>query len=183
MTTSKRLAAHRASVSAENQVPPSPDGPDEIEPTENPKKKDDLMPNEDEMKAAADAARTEGHGAGFKAANERMNKVFASEHYVGREALAQSLLASDALSADDVIGHLEKAPKAVASTTTTLTADEQKAAAEAAAREEMKKTIAETGNSNIDASAGGGGKPDKRAQADAVWDRAAAKVDARRKGA
>lgn len=172
MTTSKRLAAHRTSASAENpEVPPSPDSPDEIETPVDPKKKDKAMPNEDEMNAAADAARTEGHGAGFKAANERMNKVLASEHYVGREALAQSLLASEALSADDVIAHLGKAPKAAATTTTTtLTAEEQQAAAEAAGREEMKKTLAETGNSNIDAD--GGKKPDKKAESDSVWAKA-----------
>ena len=171
MTTSKRLAAHRTSVSAEDpEVPTSPDGPDETEPTENPKKKDDQMPNEDEMQAAVATARTEAHSLGFKAANERMNKVFASEHYVGREALAQSLLASEALSADDVIGHLEKAPKAIASTTTTLTAEEQQNAAETAAREEMKKAIAETGNSNIDADSGK--KPDKKAESDGVWNKA-----------
>ncbi|BBD98042.1 hypothetical protein SAMIE_1015430 [Sphingobium amiense] len=171
MTTSKRLAAHRASAANEDpQVSPAPVGPGKDEKPTNPDKEKPSMPTEDEMAAAAEAARKEAHTSGFKAANERMNKVFASEHYVGREALAQSLLASEALSAEDVIGHLEKAPKAAAETTTALTAEQQQAASEAAAREEMKKAIAETGNSNIDAD--GGKKPDKKAEADSVWTKA-----------
>ncbi|MAN11095.1 MAG: hypothetical protein CMN63_01525 [Sphingobium sp.] len=171
MTISKRLAAHRASAPDEDpEVPSSPAAPDENETPENPKKKDDPMPDETENKAAVDAARTEGHGAGFKAANERMAKVLASEHYVGREALAQSLLASEALTADDVIGHLEKAPKAAASTTTALSEEQQRAAAEEAGRTEMKAALEQTTNSNIDAD--GGKKPDKKAEADSVWAKA-----------
>ena len=170
MTTSKCLAAHRASVSAESpEVPNSPDGPDENETPENPKKKDDQM-NDEELKAAVDAARTEGHGVGFKAANERMNKVFASEHFVGREALAQSLLAKEALTADDVIGLLETSPKAAATTTASLTEEQQREAAEKGAREEMKAELGKTQNSDIDAN--GGKEPDKKAQADSVWTKA-----------
>jgi hypothetical protein len=171
MTTSKRLAAHRASVSAENpEVPNSPAAPDESETPENPKKKDDPMPDENDNKAAVDAARTEGHGAGFKAANERMNKVFASEHYVGREALAQSLLASDGLSADDVIGHLSKAPKAEATNTATLTEEQLRETAEEAGRQEMKAELGKNKNSDIDANTDKG--PDKKAAADGVWAKA-----------
>ena len=174
MTTSKRLAAHRAAVSAQDpeipEVPTPPEKPGEDETPTNPKKKDDSMPNEDEAKAAVEAARTEGHGAGFKAANERMNKVFASEYYVGREALAQSLLAKEALSADDVIGLLETSPKAAAAAPAALTEEQQREAAEAAARAEMKAELGKTPNSDIDAN--GGTEPDKKAQADSVWAKA-----------
>lgn len=171
MTTSKRLAAHRTSVSAEDpEVPNSPDAPDETETPETPKTKEKPMPTEDDMQAAVATAKTEARSLGFKEANERMNKVFASEHYAGREALAQSLLASEALSADDVIGHLEKAPKAAATTTTSLTDEQQRKAAEDAGREEMKKALEETGNSNIDADSGK--KPDKKAESDNVWAKA-----------
>lgn len=181
MTTSKRLAAHRTSVSAEDpEVPNSPDAPVENEPPVDPKKKDKEMPDDNEMKAAADAARTEGHGAGFKAANERMNAVFASEHYAGREAMAAKLLGKPAMTAEDIIDVLADTPKVE---TSKLSAEELKAAAEEAGRKEMQAALDETKNSDIDATGGGGAKPDKRAQSDAVWDRAAAKVDARRKGA
>ena len=181
MTISKRLAAHRASASDEDpEVPSSPAAPDENETPENPKKKDDPMPDETENKAAVDAARTEGHGAGFKAANERMSAVFASEHYNGREGMAAKLLGKPAMTAEDIIDVLADTPKAE---TSKLSAEELKAAAEEAGRKEMKSALEETVNSNIEANGGGSGKADKRAQADAVWDRAAAKVDARRKGA
>lgn len=172
MTTSKRLAAHRASASAEDpEVSPAPVGPGKDEKPTNPEHEDDNMPTEEEMKAAAEAARKEAHATGFRAANERMNKVLASDHYVGREALAQSLLASEALSADDIIGHMEKAPKAAAAAdTAALTAEQQKAAAEAAGREEMKAALELDKNSDIDANGGKG--PDKKAQTDAVWTKA-----------
>ena len=55
MTISKRLAAHRASAPDEDpEVPSSPAAPDENETPENPKKKDDPMPDETENKAAVD---------------------------------------------------------------------------------------------------------------------------------
>lgn len=178
MTSSKRLTAHRTSVSAENPgVPNSPDSPDENEPLNNPKKKDDPM-NDEELKAAVDAARAEGDGAGFRRANERMTKVTASEYYTGREALAQSLLASDGLSADDIIGHLSKAPKAEAANTAALTDEQQRQAAEEAGRSEMKAELEKNKNSEIDASSGKG--PDKKAAADAVWDKANAKFEQRK---
>jgi hypothetical protein len=185
MSASKRLAAHRASASAEDpEVPATPANPDETETPTIPGKKDDDMPTEEEMKAAAEAASKTAPPAGFKAANERLSKVLGSDHYAGREALAQSLLASEALSADDIIGHLEKAPKSVASTdNTSLTAEEQRAAAEEAGRKEMQAALEKNTNSNIDASTGKDPKADARKKTDDVWDRAAAKVQAHRKGA
>ena len=139
MTISKRLAAHRASAPDEDpEVPSSPAAPDENETPENPKKKDDPMPDETENKAAVDAARTEGHGAGFKAANERMGAVFASEHYTGREAMAAKLLGKPAMTAEDIIDVLADTPKAE---TSKLSAEELKAAAEEAGRKEMKSAL------------------------------------------
>lgn len=175
MAESKRLAAHRAAAPGDDpntdeiEIPNPVDEPGEGELTAKPKK-EPKMPNEDDATAAIDTARTEGHGAGFKAANERMNQVLASEHYAGRETLAQSLLASDKLTAAEVIDHLAKAPKAAAPVGAELTDEQKREAAEAGGRAEMKDALAASGNSNIDA--GGGAKPDAKAEADAVWNKA-----------
>lgn len=176
MAESKRLAAHRAAASAAKAAPTddqeiqTPDAPGEDEETPSTVSKPKEKSMDDETKAAVDAARTEGHAAGIKAANERMNAVFASERYAGREAAAAKLLGK-AMSAEDIIDVLGDMPKAQAPSG--LSEDQQREAAEEGGRKAMKDALAETGNSDIDANGGGG-----RQQPDAgsVWDKAIAKV-------
>lgn len=177
MATSKRLAAHRETLRAGSDPAPSededltPDSPGEDDgalPTTTSTEKEKSM--DDEAKAAIEAARTEGRETGLKSANERMNKVFASEHYVGREAAAAKLLGKPNLSAEDITELLADMPKAQPAAAT-LTEDQQRAAAEEAGREEMKAALDQNKNSDIDAG-GGAPQPDKRAAADAVWDKA-----------
>ncbi|MBB4859639.1 ribosomal protein L12E/L44/L45/RPP1/RPP2 [Novosphingobium chloroacetimidivorans] len=126
---------------------------------------------DDETKAAIDAARTEGREAGSKSATERMNKVFASEHYAGREAAAAKLLGKPNLSAEDITELLADMPKAGVPEAPALTEEQQRAAAEEAGRKEMQAALEQNKNSDIDAG-GGAPQPDKRAAADAVWDKA-----------
>lgn len=71
----------------------------------------DSIEKEKEMTEETEKVRAEAHADGFKAANDRMNAVFASEHYTGREALAQKLLAKN-MSADDIIDVLAATPAA-----------------------------------------------------------------------
>lgn len=61
--------------------------------------------------ADVDQAVATASAAAMKAASERYNTVLASEHYAGRETLAQALLAKDALSAQDIIETLQAAEK------------------------------------------------------------------------
>lgn len=176
MTQSSRLAAHRAAAAiaaAEQEIPPASslapaDTNEPTTPTNQAKEKP--MPTEEEMKAAITTAEQKGRDEATQAATQRMTTVFASEHYAGREPLAAKLLGKS-LSAEDIIDLLADAPKAAP---VALTAEQIAAAAEAAevaAREEMARTLAETGNSNIDANGGQGGasKPDTKAEADTVW--------------
>jgi hypothetical protein len=179
MTRSKRLAAFREAARAEDQTSPAeqenptPDGPGEEnreDPPATPSTKEKSM-TEEEMKAAVEAARTEGRDTGLKSANDRMNAVFASEHYAGREAAAAKLLGKPNLSAEDITELLADMPKAEAPKTPALTEEQQRSAAEEAGRQEMKAALDQNKNSDIDAG-GGALKPDKRAEADAVWDKA-----------
>ena len=125
--------------------------PDEPETkTQESKKKDKDMTDE-EKAAITDAARKEGHEAGFKAATDRMNAVFASEHYAGREATAAKLLGKPSMSAEDIVDVLADMPKAEKQE---LSADQQREAAEAAGRQEMQDALKSQKNSNIDADSG-----------------------------
>ena len=133
------------------------------------KKKDDDMSDSQNAAAVADAEK-KGHEAGFSAANDRMNTVFASEHYVGREAMAAKLLGKPSMSAEDIVDVLADTPKAEKSA---LTDEEAKKAAEEAGRKEMKDALAGNKNSDIDANGGGKGG-DKQVDATAVWDKAIA---------
>lgn len=114
------------------------------------KRKDTDMA-EAEQNAAVETAKKEGQAAGFKAANDRMNAVMASEHYAGREATANKLLSKEGMSAEDIIDVLATTPKAEA---TALTPDAAKEAAEAAGRKEMQDAIKSGTNSDVDADAG-----------------------------
>lgn len=133
--------------------------------TDKPKVKEIKMP-EDEAATAAIVASA--HADGVKAANDRMNKVFASNEYVGREAQAAKLLGKN-MTAEDIIDVLADMPKVVP---TAVDETAIKAAAEEAARNEMAATIAKTGNSNVDAGTASEPVADKRAAADAVWAKA-----------
>lgn len=66
------------------------------------------------LDTAVAAAKTEGAKEGATAERERFKAVMASEHYAGREALATKMLTTTALSAEEVVGLLEDAPKATA---------------------------------------------------------------------
>lgn len=158
MTTSMRLAAFRAAQTSEEEPEiPAPAVPDDDEDEEttttSTKKKEASMADETTTEAALEQARTEAATAATKAANARFSAVLASEHYAGRETLAQTLLGNDKMSAEEITAALAVAPKGGTEASTTD--------ADAAAREEMRNAISETGNSEADASGGGKGKGDK----------------------
>lgn len=179
MATSKRLTAHREAARVEAECPPddnkplTPDEPGEDDrdtpPTTTSTKKEKSV--DEETKAAIEAARTEGRDTGLKSANERMNAVFASEHYAGREAAAAKMLGKPNLSAEDIVDLLADMPKAEPQAAAGLTEEQQRAAAEEAGRKEMKAALEEGQNSQVDAGTGGG-KPDKRKASDDVWTKA-----------
>lgn len=178
MTMSKRLAAFRENARAEAESPPreeenlTPNKPGEENgalPTPPSNEREKSMTDE-EMKAEIEKARAEGHQAGLKAANERISKVHASEHYAGREAAAAKLFSKPNLSAEDITELLADMPKAAAPASG-LTEEQQRAAAEEAGRQEMRSALEQNKNSDIDAG-GGAQQPDKRAASDAVWDKA-----------
>ncbi len=132
---------------------------------------------EADQNAAVEAAKKEANAEGFKAASDRLSAVMASEHYAGREAAAGKLLTKAALfsaSADDIVDLLADMPKVEH---TALTEEQQREAAEEGGRKEMRDALGADKNSKIDADEGKGGKPDKRAASDAVWDRARATID------
>lgn len=176
MTDSKRLAAHRARASAADAPETPNSAPDALggepqgnEPATNTIEKENEMADEAHTAALA-AAREEGQKAGFTSANERMNAVFASEHYAGRETLAAKMLAKPGLEAKDIIDLLADAPKTAAPAAAEGNDAELREAAEKAGREQMKAAIEETGNSDIDT--GSAPKADtKKAHGDA-WAKA-----------
>lgn len=166
------LKATKASSEAPEDIEDIEDEGDGSPPPAKSKKKEPVMADETQTAAALDAAKKEGHDAGFKAATDRFNAVMASEHYAGREASAAKLLTNGALfsaSADDVWAILADMPKVEQ---TALTEEDQRAAAEEGGRKEMKEVLGKSANSNIDANAG-------KAKAEtpaAVWDSAIASV-------
>jgi hypothetical protein len=171
-----RFSGLPSAIAAKAKADPTPedeemDDEEDCESSPASKKKEPKM-NDDKTAAAIDAARKEGHDAGFKAASDRFNAVMASEHYEGREAQAKAMLGKTALAASDIIELLAAAPKAAPTASDDAAVKE---AAEAAARAEMQASIAQTGNSNIDA--GNDAAPDKDAAISAGYDRAVAKVN------
>jgi len=130
------------------------------------KQKENDMPDE-EKAALVDAAKKEGQQAGFKEANDRMNKVFASEHYTGREATAAKLLGKPAMSADDIIDVLADMPKVEKSG---LTEEQQRKAAEEGGRKEMQDAMNSRGNAEL--GQGDASEPNSRAKSASVWARA-----------
>ena len=181
MTTSKRLAAHLAKT-ADDRAPGAtqdspPDNPGEVEggaasdPTSDDKEKDQV--DEAQHAAAVAQAREEAEKAALTASTARMNAVFASEHYAGREAAANRLLGKPNLTAEDITEMLADLPKTTPAAA--LTEEQQRAAAEEAGRKEMQAALAEGKNSGVDANNGGGGadpKAEARKASDAVWAKA-----------
>lgn len=182
MPASKRLAAHRLAAADRGDDEVEPKNPltpeDEDDESEQPEKttgKDDDMAEANQT-AAIDAAKAEARAEGMKAASDRLIAVKAHANFEGREAAAFDLLADEDLanmSAEAIGRLLGKMPKAE---TTALTEEQQREAAEKGGREEMKDALAAGKNSNINAN-DEPGKPDARAQSDAVWDKARARID------
>jgi len=181
MTVSKRLAAHLAAKTASDAAPDStenspPEKPGEVEggPASNPESdhKENDQVDEAEHAAAVAQAREEAEKAALAASTTRMNAVFASEHYAGREAAANRLLGKPNLTAEDITEMLADLPKTAPAAA--LTEEQQRAAAEEAGREEMRKALESGQNSNVDANNGGGTDPkaDARKASDAVWAKA-----------
>lgn len=161
MTTSKRLAAHRATASSASEEPEITDLPDDDEDQQAGKQKDKTKmsdTNKDQEAAVAQAAAD-----AKKEANERFSAVLASEHYTGRETLAKNLLATD-LSADQIIAALADAPAKAEAPATTTSEDDLKKAKEDGQREGMKAAAGHD-NSNVDPN-GGGNKDGKPAASD-----------------
>lgn len=152
MTTSKRLAAHRATASSASEEPEITDLPDDDEDQQAGKQKDKTKmsdTNKDQEAAVAQAAAD-----AKKQANERFSAVLASEHYAGRETLAKNLLATD-LSADQIIAALADAPAKAEAPATTTSEDDLKKAKEDGQREGMKAAAGHD-NSGVDPNGGGG---------------------------
>jgi hypothetical protein len=143
--------------------PPRPDG--EEDETTTSKKKDKEKYN---MTQEVTTAEAKGHAAGFKEATDRMNAVFASGHYAGREASAHVMLGNAKFSADEIIGVLAAQPK-VEPAAINDTID-----TEATERADLRKNLAENQPQSL---GNEGGEAPKADDADPVI-KAAAKVNA-----
>lgn len=149
---------------------PTPDEP-ENEPApepETPPEKEQAMPDDTPVE------QTDAYKAGFAAATDRMNSVFASEHFAGREAHAARLLGTT-LGSDEIAAQLEHFPKREE-----LSAEAAAAATEEGGRAEMREAMANAGNADLGADQNSDAHTG-RAAADSVWERANAKVEAQRK--
>lgn len=170
MTTSSRLAAHRANAPAleanaasdddmDPQTQPTPDDDEEEDESEAGKNKDKPYMTEEEHKAALAAARAE--------ATTRMNTVLASEHYTGREKLAATLLGNDKMSAEEIVAALADAP---APSAATPEGDEE------AARAAMRDRLAAEQPGNTET----GGDQNPAPEANHGWEAIHAEVEANR---
>lgn len=162
-----RLAARASEPNEEPDTQPEPEG---AKPKD--KKKEDEMSDSkthtiaDVEKAAADAAT-----AATLAASERFNAVLASEHYAGREPLAQKLLGNVSLSAADIIDMLQAAEKKPDAESSEMSDEDKRRAAEEGGRQEMREQLGKDRNSTIDADGGTpGDKAKARAAGLAAWD-------------
>jgi hypothetical protein len=100
----------------------------------------------------------------------RFSAVMSSEHYKGNEGLASTLLATDKLSADEIITALASAKPA---------SSNAGVSAEEAARSEMRAAMLRSGNSNIDAGNGGSSTSSNAADYTAGWKKAAVNANSR----
>ena len=154
---------------------PEPDQPDPTSTPAEPQPAPTPATEPEEEQPMADETpveQTDAYQAGFKAANDRMTAVFASEHFPGREAHAARLLGNAKLGADEVVAELPHFAKQEAIVDQAAVT----AAAEEAARQEMAETMQGRGNANLGGDQSTDGKRG-RAAADATWDRARAHVD------
>jgi hypothetical protein len=133
------------------------------------KSKDNEM-TDDDHKAAVEAAVKTATESTLKGAKDRMNTVFASEHFAGREATAAKLLTTSDMKAEAIVDVLAGMPAETKGKE--LSVEDQRAAAEEAGRKEMKDALGDASkNAEIDANGGDGSK---KPNAAAVWDQAIA---------
>lgn len=157
MTTSRFADLGRArpeAAKASGDADATPPVKDEPNPGDVPDhEKDPEMSEIDKNSQDYLAGQKAGEESGFKAANERMNAVFASEHFAGREAMAAKLLNKSGMSAEDVIDVLADTPKAEPKESALSDEDKRKAAEEGGRKEmqeQLDKTNADLGAGNDD---------------------------------
>jgi hypothetical protein len=127
------------------------------------KKKDKDMSTETPVEQTAE------YQAGFKAANDRLNAVTASEHYAGREPSAHAMLGKS-MSASDIIDILATQPK-IEPATIIIDPAAATAAAEEAGKATMLAALNEQTNAALDDSSGDA-KPNAKVDVDKTWNRA-----------
>lgn len=170
----------RAGLSAVLTPPPAPaaganaepDDKDPMEPGENCSSCKEPMKDGKCAKCAnasdsADASHegTPAYAAGFAAATARAAAVIGSDAFTGKAAAAVKLLGNSKLAADEITALLADAPTSAAASDP-----------DAAARSEMAAAIAETTNSNVDAT-GAAAKSTHAASSASVWDQAYASTN------
>lgn len=175
MTSSHAGLRLAARASGPDASPNDENKPDDSNAKGDPKKDNAMSDTKTLTQADVDKASADAAVAATLAANERFNAVMASEHYAGREPLAQKLLGKSDMSASDIIDMLQAAEKKPAAQASELSEDGRRNAAEEGGRAEMREQLGKDKNSDIDA---GGGKDGKPAAADAskVWGAAYARV-------
>jgi signal peptide peptidase SppA len=132
--------------------------------------------------ATAETVSTEDHVAavaaaqttGAKAEQTRFATVMQSENYKGREALAQKMLTTTSLSAAEITGLLEDAPKVEAAPAKTEEPKKEEAAPQAGARNHFKERMDAEGGPEV-------GAGDAEASADTPQTRSASIMAASRK--
>lgn len=199
MAESKRLAAHRAGAPAVSAEETNPDvllagfneeqmqaitahlAPKaEMKPKENCSEDgddDDENGNSDPEMDSKKKKAEEPDASATAMGNDRLpfvaNAVLNDAAYKGKAEQALSMLADADYANVNASGLVKLLGKTPATTSASAAADADDKS-DAAARAAMLAAIDETGNSNIDANAGG--KPSGAANATAVWDRAIAKL-------
>jgi hypothetical protein len=153
MTTSARLAAHRARreagavasadpVSGDEPEAPLNDAPENEGEPKPEKETTDMTDNTKE--AAVTAAEAKGFADGQKAQMDRFAAVAASPEYVGREAAAVKLLTNPAFANADaaaITALLGDLPVTAAAAEPVLSAEQQRQAAEQGGRDELRATL------------------------------------------
>ena len=171
------LASDPAPQKPSGQEPDAPETPETPVPPEG--EPDPQPEKEENMADDTPVEKTEAYAVGFKAANDRINTVFASEHFAGREASAVKLIGKANLSAEDVTELLADMPKREEASP-----EANHAAAEEAGRQAMQAAMASAGNKDLGSADVNADAGSSAAKADAIWDAAAAANNAlRAKGA
>lgn len=200
MAESKRLAAHRAgapAVSAEETNPdvllagfneeqmkaitahlaPKAEDKPMKECSEDGDDDDENGDSDPEMDSKTKKKAEEPDASASAMGNDRLpfvaNALANDPACKGKDALAMAMLADADYANVNASGLVKLLGKTPATTTASAAADADDKS-EAAARATMLAAIEETGNSDINANAGG--KPSGAANSDALWDRAIAKM-------